>query len=504
MVRSTGSGQPASLGIDLGTSSVKAIVTGLDGTVIGHAAVPYPVLAPRPGWSETDPEAWLSATAAAVRTAVAEVGARPVAIGLSGQMHGLVLAKADGRPIRHAMLWSDARAVRELATYRNLPERVRAQLANPLSPGMPGPMLAWLNTHEPDALSATRWALQPKDWLRAQLTGRFATEPSDASATLLYNIPADDWSTEIVEALGLDPARLPPVLPDSAHPAGELTSDAAHLLELPPGLPVVAGAADTAAAALGSGLAHSSAVQLTIGTGVQVVRSVPALPEHLPVTPNTHLFRAATPKGWYAMGAGLNGGSTLAWVCRTLNASWQELYDVAARPPREHDPYFLPHLHGERTPHLDPDMRGAWIGLAPQHDREHLLRAALEGVGFAARDILDAILATGPPLSELWLAGGGTTDPRWRQMLADAVARPLHPVDVAAASGLGAAILAAQAAETAHGAAGRERHSAPVAPAVEPESTNSEIYSVRYTRYRDQARALPRASAIMPGAQTGD
>jgi xylulokinase len=226
------------------------------------------------------------------------------------------------------------------------------------------------------AYAAARWALQPKDWLRAQLTGGFATEPSDASATLLYDVAADAWDADVLSALGLAAAKLPPILPRSAAPAGALTADAASLLGLRNGIPVAAGAADAAAAALGSGLTEPGTVQLTIGTGAQIVRPVAVLPSPLPAHPVTHLYRAATDTGWYAMGAVLNGGLTLGWVCRTLGAGWPELYAAAALPPSPDDPYFLPHLNGERTPYLDPGLRAAWTGLGPRHGRPQLLRAA--------------------------------------------------------------------------------------------------------------------------------
>jgi xylulokinase len=436
----------AVLGIDLGTSSVKALVTDLGGTVIGQAVGQYSVSTPLPGRSETDPYEWLAATRTAVRRAVAQAQAEPVAVGLSGQMHGVVPTSRDGHPLRPAMLWSDARAIEQLAVYRRLPADLRARLANPLSPGMAGPMLTWLSRHEPDTYASMRWALQPKDWLRAQLTGRFATEPSDASATLLYDVPAERWDVELVEALGLDAERLPPVLPTSTQEAGRLSRTAAASFDLRVGIPVAAGAADTAAAALGSGLVDPETVQLTIGTGAQIVRPVSELPETLESDPVTHLYRAATDTGWYAMGAVLNAGSTLAWVLKVFDSTWQELYAAAALEPRSDDPYFLPHLHGERTPYLDPRMRGAWSNLGPRHQRRDLLRAALEGVAFAVLDALNHIVNADEGLPQLRLAGGGTTDPGWQQMLADVLRHPVSAVDVPAASGLGAAALAARTA----------------------------------------------------------
>jgi xylulokinase len=269
------------------------------------------------------------------------------------------------------------------------------------------------------------------------------------------------------------------------------------LLDLRAGTPVAAGAADAAAAALGSRLVDPGTVQLTIGTGSQIVRPVTTLPTELPTAPVTHLYRAATDKGWYAMGAGLNGGSTLAWVCRTLDASWQQLYATAVGEPRQDDPFFLPHLHGERTPYLDPDMRGAWIGLAPHHHRDHLLRAALEGVAFAIRDALEATLTPENPAPHLRLAGGGTTDPGWRQMLADVLGHPISAFEESAASGLGAATLAARAADLVDEDTALARTSA-TRPVAQPGRERPEIYSARYRRYRETVRALRRSGDHSP------
>jgi xylulokinase len=485
------------LGIDLGTSSVKVVIANLEGDLIAKADAAYTVRSPRPGWSETDPDEWLSSTVTAVRAAVAQADAEILAIGFSGQMHGVVAADGTGAPLRAAMLWSDARAIDQLAPYEGLAAGVRARLANPLSPGMAGPLLAWLRQHEREVYGATRWALSPKDWLRSRLTGQFATEPSDASATLLYDLVNDSWDLDVVDVLGLDPVKLPPVVAGSGHPAGELSAAGGELLGLAAGIPVAAGAADTAAAALGSRLVDPGTAQLTIGTGAQVVRPVAVLPQDLSPAPVTHLYRSAAESGWYSMAAGLNGGSTLAWVRGILGASWQELYDCAGSSPTDDAPLFLPHLHGERTPYLDPGMRGAWTGLAPQHGREQLLYAALEGVAFAVRQAADCLLASGPDVVQLRLAGGGTTVPAWRQMLADILERPVAPIDVPGASALGAALLARQAAGIPEPAPEPGPRTAETT--ISPRPQQSRLHRQRYERYRERVDALrPAASAQEP------
>ena len=363
-------------------------------------------------------------------------------------------------------------------------------------PGMAGPMLAWLAAHEPASYAATRWALQPKDWLRARLTGQVQAEPSDASATLMYDVLADTWDRGVVEALGLEVDLLAPLLPSAGSPAGELQPVPARELGLTPGIPVAAGGADTAVAALGSGLVEPGTAQLTIGTGAQVVVPVPR-PSEADLQggePVTHLYRAATDDGWYAMAAVLNGGLALDWVRRTLGVSWTELYAAAATPGSADDPFFLPHLSGERTPHLDPGLRGAWVGLAPEHDRSRLLRAALEGVALAVRDAVEAARRPDRPLVDLRLAGGGTTNPAFRQLVSNVVGARLRVVDVAAASGRGAALLGARAAGLLD-QRGLLDLLPPVAePSVLPEPAESAVEDERYQRFGELIIAVRSAT----------
>jgi len=482
----------ALLGIDLGTSSAKVVVLDLGGRLLASASSAYPVQTPRPGWAETDPALWWRAVADAVREATAAAAATPVALGLSGQMHGIVATGADGSAIRPAMLWADSRAVDQLAAYRSMPGPLRTRLGNPLTPGMAGPMLAWLAENERETYTAMRWALQPKDWLRAQLTGQFWAEPSDASATLLYDVVGESWDGDVVAALGLDQELLAPLLGAAGRRAGELLPRPAGELGLRPGIPVAAGAADTAAAALGSGLVDLGSAQLTIGTGAQVVTPTsPPTPESVQgLDPVTHLYRSATDAGWYSMAAVLNGGLALDWVRRLLDASWAELYATAAAPPSSDDPLFLPHLSGERTPYLDTGMRGAWLGLMPLHDRTRLLRAALEGVAFAVRDALAPLRRPGTPLVQLRLAGGGTADPRWRQLLADVLGCSFRIVDTAAASGRGAALLAARAADLMDEQGVLDRVPPVAEPSVFPRPAEVARYDERFAAFRRRVAAL--------------
>jgi xylulokinase len=474
------------LGLDLGTSSAKAVVVDSGGQVLAQASAGYAVTSVAAGYAESEPAHWWSAVTGCAREAIHAAGARPAAIGLSGQMHGLVVTSAAGQALRPALLWADSRATGSLHAYRLLGSSALARLANPLAPGMTGPLLMWIAEHEPHTYTEARWALQPKDWLRARLTGEVHAEPSDASATLLYDVIGDRWDREVVSALGLDTSLLAPLLPSAGAPAGHLVAEAATDLGLPAGIPVAAGAADTAAAALGSGLGLGD-VQLTVGTGAQVIRPLVA-----PVSradAGVNLYRSATPHGWYHMGATLSAGLSLNWVRETMNATWAELYASADRPGRARDPIFVPHLSGERTPYSDPALRGSWTALSLADDRTSLLRSALEGTAFAIRDALDALLADQRP-PRLRLAGGGTLTAGWRQLLADVLGVPLYAVDVPAASGRGAALLGAHAA----GLVSFDEILGPLTPpahlAAEPDPTATAFHAERHARFRRIVSAL--------------
>ena len=473
------------LGLDLGTGSVKAVLVDRGGAVLGEGSAPYAVRSPRPGWAESEPGEWWEACALAVRAAVGERGAGVEALGLSGQMHGVVLSDARGEPVRPAVLWADARSGDEVVAYGDLEPGLLRTLANPPAAGMAGPSLLWLRENEPSSYREARWALQPKDWLRLRLTGEAAAEPSDASATMLYDPGADRWAWAVAEALGLRSELLAPLVPSGAV-AATLTAEAAGAMGLPEGLPVAAGAGDTAAAALGTGLFGEGTAQLTVGTGGQIV----APRELASGDPGrrTHLFRAAheEPSGrFYAMAAVQNAGLALEWVLETLGASWEEAYNEAfAVPPGSGGVLFLPYLSGERTPHFDPAARGAWVGLGLGHGRAHMLRAAFEGVAFALREGLEALEAAGVGAPELRLAGGGTSREPWRRLLADALGRPLLilPPGVAdVASARGAAFLAGIAVGIYGSASDTLAHAPDPVGKVVPGGANA--YEGPYARY---------------------
>jgi xylulokinase len=436
------------LGLDLGTSQVKALLCGADGTALGQGTAPYQVSTPHPGWAEASPEHWWRATCTAVRAAVGPAPAEVVGLAVAGQMHGLVLCAERSVALRPAITWLDRRAEAEAQDYERLPPDLRAPLGNAPSPGMAGPILLWLVRHEPEVYWQSAWMLQPKDWLRFRLTGRAATDPTDASGTLLFDMARGGWAMDVIRALGLRADLLPEIRPP-AQLAGALLPAAAQQFGLPPGLPVAIGAADTAASLLAAHLPPGQGL-LTLGTGGQLI--IPAPPNSdIPFSDNpergnrsVNLFRSAD-GGTYLLGAAQNVGVTLDWVRRTLGASWDELYDTAERPWRADTPIFLPYLAGERWDHQAAG--GAWTGLTLAHQRGDLLRAALEGVAFLLRGKLDDLRAAGRTPAALRLGGGGSRHPAWCRLLADALAVPLYPdgADTGWLTARGAAQLAAVA-----------------------------------------------------------
>ncbi len=466
------------LGLDVGTSSTKALALDLEGEPVAEASAPYAVEHPGPGLAETDPARWWEAVVAATGRLPASVRSAVRAVGLSGQMHGVVLADAEGAPVRPAILWLDGRAGPALGRY---PPQSPAITGNATSTGMTGPALAWLREHEPASLRAARWALLAKDWLRLRLTGEAATNPSDATGTLLAGRDGR-WDPGLVAAVGVRAELLPPVV-ESGGAAGRLTAGAAAALGLPAGIPVAAGAGDTLAAALGSGLVAEESAQLAIGTSAQVVVPRGTWPGF---SPRLNVYRSASPAGlppWCLMAAMLNGGLALEWARAALRLGWEEAFALAfAEGAAASEAVFLPFLTGERTPWMDPDLRAGWMGAGAADDAGSLMRAALTGVAFSIRSGLEALREHGAAPVRLRLAGGGTVHPAFRQLLSDAMGLPLDAVSVPNAAARGAALLGGLAAGALSPAELPE-----LAPAVTPvaEPRDPGALAPRYARFLD-------------------
>ncbi|QXG77877.1 carbohydrate kinase [Modestobacter sp. L9-4] len=422
------------VGADLGTSGLKLAALDDAGVVVAEAEAAYDVDRPRAGWAQTDVAVWLRALDDAAAGLRHQLAGRPVAaLGLSGQMHGAVLVDASGTALAPALLWPDQRATGELERWRALPTADRAALANPLAAGMTGPLLAWLVAHEPGLVAAAATVLLPKDAVRAALVpgaDPAVTDRSDASATLLWDVPADRWSAAATTAAGVDEGLLPAVRPghEVVGTTGLFGGE----------VPVVVGGADTPLALLAAGT--GSGVQVNLGSGAQLLRpGVAPAPADDPVV---HCYADAE-DGWYAMAALQNAGTAWDWVRTVLGLDWAGFAgSLSSSPLGAGGVSFAPFLTGERGGVAGPGTRGSWTGLSADTTRADLARAALEGVACAVAAGLDLL---GPADDELVvLTGGGARDPVVQQLLADVLGRPVQHVQVRSASAAGAAVLAAR------------------------------------------------------------
>jgi xylulokinase len=485
------------IGLDVGTSGVKGIAVAADGAMIATASADYPLLTPRPGWTEQAPEAWWQASCV-VLAALRDQAPGPIeAVGLTGQMHGAVFLDADGRVIRPAILWNDQRTASECAEIEQRigRDRLRRIAGNPALTGFQAPKVLWLARHEPAAHARVRRLLLPKDFVRYRLTGDLATDASDAAGTLLLDLAARDWSDEILAALAIPRAWLPGVY-EGPEVTGTVSGAAARMTGLPQGLPVVAGGGDNAAAAVGSGVVRPGTGLVSLGTSGVVFAPSAALE----IDPGgaLHAFCHAVPGQYHLMGVMLSAAGSLRWFRDLLGGparadrveSFDELIAAAAAVGAGAEGlFFLPYLSGERTPHMDPHARAAWIGLTLAHERRHLARALLEGVCFALKDSLILMQRLGVTPDPLYAVGGGARSALWRQILAAVLGVRLQRLGVEEGPALGAALLAAV------GAGVHPDVDAAVEAAVrtegEPESPEPEL-SARYAElYQDFSALYP-------------
>jgi xylulokinase len=521
------------LGIDVGTGGTRAILIDAQGRLLGSATAEHAAFAsPRPGWAEQDPHDWWRATQEAVRAALSRASTstladgRPVTaemitgIGLSGQMHGSVMLDARDEVVRPALLWCDQRTAEEC---REITERVGAErliewVSNPALTGFTLPKLLWMRTHEPERWARVRSVLLPKDYVRFRLTGERATDVADASGTLLFDVTHRRWSSEMLDAMGLDASLLPRVF-ESPEITGTLTEEGARATGLRPGIPVVAGGGDQAAGAVGMGIVQPGLVSATIGTSGVVFASTdrPAFDPQGRV----HTFCHAVPGRWHVMGVTLAAGLSLRWFrdrfgvatpiaragaapagalpASTMQASTVEAssdrdpYDLLSAeaadvPPGAEGLLWTPYLMGERTPHLDPHARAALVGLSASHTRGHIIRAILEGVAFSLEDTFQIFAEMQVPVTQVRLGGGGARSPLWRQIQADIYGHDVACVQAEEGAAYGAALLAGVGAgvwptvDAACDAVVRVAHRTPVQP---------ETRAAMQARYRVYRRIYP-------------
>ena len=437
---------PLLLGIDVGTSGAKALVCDERGRVLATATAEYPLSAPQPLWSEQDPADWWRGTLEAVAAALSDPrvsGQRVAGIGLTGQMHGAVFLDSQGAVIRPAMLWNDQRTAAECdeITQRVGAARLIELAGNPALTGFQAPKILWLRNHEPEHFARVAQVLLPKDYIRLLLTGERATDAADAAGTLLLDLRARDWSAEILAALDLPRDWLPKVY-EGPEITGHLLESVAAELGLPAGLPLVAGGGDNAAAAVGTGVVRPGVVSSSIGTsGVVFAHSADiALDPH----GRLHTFCHSVPGAYHLMAVSLAAGGAFRWLRDVLG---QPSYDAmtvqaASVPPGAEGLLFLPYLTGERTPHLDPLARGAFVGLTTRHTSAHLIRAVMEGVVYALRDGVEIMRGLGVPFEQIRATGGGGRSALWRQMQADIYGAEVVTLKADQGPAYGAALLA--------------------------------------------------------------
>ena len=437
------------LAVDLGTSAVKSLVVDGGGEVVATASIAYATLHPEPGAAEQDPETWWNATIQAVHE-LGEATTGISALGLSGQMHGTVALDEHQHPIGPAIIWSDTRSAAVLQDINtNLGrEWIATEIGSPLATGFQAVTLGWLQRERADVWACVRYALTPKDYLRWRLTGRLASEPSDAAGTGLLSVQARAWSQQMLSALSLSQTQRPPIL-ESAAISGHLTVDAAQELGLPTGVPVVGGGADAPLAALAAGIAGTESVMVTLSSGAQVVR----FSDHPLIDRQARLHTFAAPlnpargeAGWYIMGAIMAAGSALHWLRDNIlrsDVSVANLLEAAETVPAGAGGLlFAPYLSGERSPHMDPLARASFLGLIADHDVRHMTRAIVEGAVYALRDAYGAVADLTGPATSVVLAGGGARSSLWRQSVADIFGLTVIPSEQPDLSAMGAAILA--------------------------------------------------------------
>ena len=491
-----------SVGIDLGSSRVKLLALDEEGNALGVTMASYATESRRPGYAEQNPDRWWDA----VRLAMSAMLSRPnlrgadvVALGLTGQMHSAVFLDAAGVPVRSALMWSDGRAEAEAVEIEKRIPRAElvARTGNRSNVSFTAPKIMWVAANEPEVFARTRWIVQPKDALRARLTGEVASDVSDASATLLLDLKTRTWAVDICERLGIDAGLLPP-LAESETKAGELREDAARSLGLPAGIAVAMGGADAPAAALGLGLAREEdakgVVLISLGTGGQVL--APVTEPRTDPEGRLHGLCHVVPGQWCVMAAILSAAASLDWVVRLLrpddpNGS-RELLAAAAKVPAGSDGLiFVPYLRGERTPHFDPGARGAMVGMRINHGAPELTRAVLEGVAYALAEGLDVMRGVGVVPTSGVVAGGGVNR-LWQQIIADVLNIPVALGATEHGSARGAALLGAVAA----GVIPSTTQGVPPLPAdtrvMEPDPANAELYAGISATYRELYGRLPR------------
>ncbi len=484
------------LGIDIGTTGSKALLIDSGGALKAGATTEYAMMTPQPQWAEQHPDEWWRATVASIKSVMREGAIRPdrvAAIGLTGQMHGLVLLDGKGAVLRPCIMWNDQRSAKECVAITNAvgEAKLLELTGNPVLPGFTAPKVLWVREHEPEVYRRISKILLPKDYIRFRLTQKFLSDVSDASGTSLFDVGGRKWSDEMLRALAVPRECLPDVT-ESPVVSSRVSPQAAKETGLLDGTPVVGGAGDQAAQAVGAGVIKEGVVSVTIGTSGVVF----ALSKTFRPHGRLHAFCHAVPDTWHVMGVMLSAGGSFRWY-RDALCGWdkvkaevlgKDVYDLLTNEAAEIPPgceglIFLPYLGGERTPHPDPDARGVFFGLTLRHTKAHLTRAVLEGVSFGLRDSLELMRSLGISVGQVRVSGGGAKSLFWRQLLADVFNAEIVTVNVTEGAAYGAALLAGVGAGLFVNVSEACEKTTHTAGSVLP-GTSAEIYEKYYNRYR--------------------
>jgi xylulokinase len=493
------------LGIDTSTTSSKALIINDNGEVVAVASSPHTLQTPRPLWSEQDPGEWWVAVSASIRSALAKAGIgeeRIAAVGLTGQMHGLVLLDDAGNVLRPAILWNDQRTQSQCdEIHRNIGKEKFIQITgNVALTGFTAPKILWVKENEPDIFAKAKHVLLPKDYIRYKLTGEYAMDKADGAGTVLFDLQSRDWSEKVLSALDIPRAWMPRTF-EGPEFTGYVAAEAASLTGLKVGTPVAAGGGDQAAQAVGVGAVEPGIVGLTVGTSGVVFATTPSAliePEG-----RLHAFCHAVPNMWHFMGVMLSAAGSLQWYRDTLapNISFDDLLKEAESIPAGSEGLqFLPYLSGERTPHPDPLARGAFIGLTLRHSRAHMTRAVLEGVAFGLKDSFTLIQNAGlGAITQVRASGGGTKGALWRQIFASVLNAELVTVNTTEGAAYGAALLAGVGAGEWADVFSACKASVKVTGSTLPDSSQVGIYQKSYPLYQELYPALKLSFVKMGG-----
>ena len=483
------------IGIDSSTTATKALLMEERGQVLGVASSEYPYETPQPLWSEQEPSLWWRATMESIRQVLVKTGVDAnlvKGIGLTGQMHGLVLLDENGEVLRPAILWNDQRTGAQCDTIRAKlgREKLIQITGNDALTGFTAPKILWVQEHEPEIWKQVHRILLPKDYVRYKLTGEFASDRAGGAGTILFDLAKRDWSPEVLSVLGI-PADYLPKTYEGTDVTGTLSPEVAEELGLPAGIPVFGGGGDQAAAAVGTGSVRAGVVSLSLGTSGVVFATTDG--PFVEPEGRLHAFCHSVPGKWHLMGVMLSAAGSLRWHRDTFapNTDYETLLKPAGSVPAGSDGlFFLPYLTGERTPHPDPLARGAFVGLTVRHGFPHLTRAVLEGVSFGLRDSFELMKSAGlEGISQVRVTGGGARSPLWRQILADVFGTEIVTVNAEEGAAYGAALLAATGSGVFRSVESACDETIQITGSACP-GENQKVYERLYHLYRDLYPAL--------------